>query len=116
MNEALQEGKLGGSLALDFSDIQNGFWPLIEYLYADDIYRAKYNEYLEDVRDLYFEESNMQTLYTTYSNLIGPYTTTERYGYSFLNSSSEFQSAVSALKQHVASRATAVTNYLNNKK
>ena len=28
-NEALQEGKMGGSLALDFSDLTSGAWPLI---------------------------------------------------------------------------------------
>ena len=39
-NEALQEGKMGGSLALDFSDLTSSAWPLIGYLYDDEVYRA----------------------------------------------------------------------------
>ncbi len=113
MNEALQEGKMGGSLALDFSNIQNNNWPLIEYLYADDIYKAKYDKYVKETVDVYFEESAMKTLYANYSSLIQPYATSEVQGYSFLNSSSDFQQAVSALNQHVSSRAAAVLNYLN---
>lgn len=113
MNEALQEGKMGGSLALDFSNIQTGAWPLIEYLYSDEVYKAKYDEYVRETVDAYFEENAMRTLYATYATLIEPYATTEVQGYSFLNSSGEFQQAVTQLKQHVSSRATAANNYLN---
>lgn len=113
MNESLQYGKMGGSLELDFSDIQSGAWPLIEYLYADDVYKAKYDEYVEETRDVYFEESTIQALYSTYTSLIGQYATSERQGYSFLNYSSEFQQAVTVLNQHVSNRSSAVTNYLN---
>ncbi len=113
MNEALQTGKIEGSLALSFSNIQSGAWPLIEYLYADNFYKAKYDGFVEETRDVFFEENTMQTLYTRYSSLIGIYATTERYGYSFLNSSSDFQQAVSVLNQHVSSRALAVTAYLD---
>lgn len=113
MNEAFQEGKMGGSLALDFSDIQSGQWPLIEYLYADDVYKALYDKYVEETRDVFFEENTMKTLYDNYSTLIEPYATSEIQGYSFLNSSSDFQAAISALNIHVSSRKSAVNNYLN---
>ncbi len=113
MNEALEEGKMGGALELDFSDIQSGAWPLIDYLYADAVYKAKYDEYVEETKDVFFEENMMKAIYTNYSALIETYATTERNGYSFLNSSSDFQQAVSALNQHVSSRASAVTNYLD---
>jgi len=113
MNEALQEGKMGGSLALNFSNIQTGNWPLIEYLYADDIYKAKYDDFVKETKNVFFEENTMKLLYAKYSSLIEAYATTERDGYSFLNYSSEFQQAVSALNQQVSSRTSAVTSYLN---
>ena len=44
-NEALQTGKRGGSLPLDFSGMNDSEWPLIGYLYADEVYKAKYDDY-----------------------------------------------------------------------
>ncbi len=35
-NEALQDGKMGGALDLDFSNIESGAWPLIEFLGSTD--------------------------------------------------------------------------------
>jgi len=111
-NEALQEGKLNGSLSLDFSDL-SGDWPLIEYLYDDEVYRAKYDSYVQATIDGPFETSYIQGVYDTYASLVEPYATTELNGYSFLNNSSSFYSAISTLKAHAASRASAVNNYLN---
>ena len=112
-NEALQTGKQGGAYALDFSGLSSSSWPLIGYLYNDDVYKAKYEAYLQEVVDGPFNTSTIQALYTTYSNLIEPYATTEVSGYTFLSNSSSFQSAVSTLKSHVSSRASAVSAYLN---
>ena len=111
-NEALQEGKQGGALALDFANMQGNSWPLIEKLYADEIYKAQYDYYLLETIGYAFETTTTQMLYDTYSILIEPYATTERAGYSFLNSANEFYSAVSALKSHASSRDTAVDTYL----
>ncbi|WP_308993040.1 CotH kinase family protein [Mariniflexile litorale] len=113
-NEALQEGKQGGSPALDFSDISASQWPLIGYLYNDSVYKAKYDSYVQEAVDGSFNTNSMQSLYTSYSTLIEPYATTEVSGYTFLNSSSDFYTAINQLKSHVSSRATAVNNYLNN--
>lgn len=113
-NEALQEGKQGGAPELDFSDVSTNQWPLIGYLYNDSVYKAKYDTYLQEVIDGPFNTSSMQALYTSYSNLIESYATIEVSGYTFLNSSNDFYSAISTLKSHVSSRATAVNNYLNN--
>lgn len=113
-NEALQEGKQGGSPALDFSDIEAAQWPLISYLYEDTEYRAIYDAYVQDVANGPFNVSTIQTLYSSYSSLIEPYAIMEEPGYSFLNNSSDFQAAVNELNTHVSQRATAVNNYLNN--
>ena len=87
-NEGLQSGKMGGSLDLDFSGLSSSSWPLIGYLYADDVYRAKYDAYVQEVVDGVFETSSIQALYTKYSDLVEPYATSEVSGYTFLNSSS----------------------------
>ena len=112
-NEALQYGKMGGSLPLDFSGMNSSEWPLIGYLYADEVYNAQYDAYVQEIADDAFSVSNIQSQYSTYSSLIEPYATTELDGYTFLNNSSEFQIAVNELNSHVVSRATAVSNYLD---
>lgn len=112
-NEALQAGKQSGSLALDFSDLSTSQWPIIGYMYADPVYKAKYDTYLQEVIDGAFNTTTVQALYTSYASLVEPYATTEVSGYTFLNSSSSFYSAISTLKSHVSSRASAVNNYLD---
>ncbi|MFD2916155.1 CotH kinase family protein [Psychroserpens luteus] len=112
-NESLQLGKMGGSLSLDFSELNASDWPLIGYLYQDSVYKTQYDTYIQEVVDDAFNVNNIQSLYATYSALIEPYATSEITGYSFLNNSSEFQIAVNELNSHVASRAAAVSDYLN---
>jgi hypothetical protein len=111
-NEAFQTGKMGGSLNLNFSNL-SGDWPLIEYLYNDDVYKAKYDAYVKATINGPFETSYIQSVYDTYANLVEPYATSEVKGYSFLNNSSAFYSGIATLKSHASSRATAVNNYLN---
>ncbi|MCK0145788.1 CotH kinase family protein [Arenibacter sp. F26102] len=112
-NEALQNGNREGSLALDFSDLNDTQWPLIGYLYEDATYRAQYDAYLQDVVDDAFSVSTMQAKYATYSALVEPYANLEVSGYSFLSSNADFQAAISQLNIQVNARATAVSTYLN---
>lgn len=112
-NESLQEGKQGGALALDFSNLDESEWPLIAKIYADDVYRVIYNSYLAEVMSFAFETSTMQSTYDTYSKLIEPYAIAELAGYSYLESDSDFYNAVDVLKSHAIDRASAVSSYLN---
>ncbi|MDX2427291.1 MAG: CotH kinase family protein [Xanthomonadales bacterium] len=112
-NEALQEGKMGGALRLDFSNIEAGQWPLIEKVYADDSYRAKYNEYVSQVINGAFETNTIQATYDNYAALVQPYAEAEIAGYTFINNPGEFTQAIAELKTHAASRAAAVESYLN---
>ena len=112
-NEALQAGKMGGSLSLNFSELSSDDWPLIEFLYEDEVYKAKYDTYVQATIDGPFETSYIQGVYDTYSSLIEPYATSEINGFTFLNGSSSFYSAISTLKSHASSRTTAANNYLN---
>ncbi len=112
-NEALQEGKRGGSLALDFSDLDADSWPLIGKIYADEVYKARYDELLLEVISDAFETNTIQALYDQYSALIEPHATSEQSGYSFLESSNDFFQAVSQLNDHAEDREQAVTTYLD---
>lgn len=113
-NESLQEGKQGGSVALDFSDVTASEWPLIGYLYQDEVYKAQYDGYVQEVIDGAFNTGTMQSLYSSYSALVAPYAAAEEPGYSFLNSSADFDTAISELQAHASQRTTAVNSYLNN--
>jgi spore coat protein CotH len=112
-NEALQTGNQQGSLPLNFSGLSSTSWPLIGYLYQDEVYKEKYDAYVEEVINGAFNETTMQDLYTSYAALVEEYATSEVSGYTFLNSSSDFKSAVSGLKSHATSRKSAVEAYLN---
>ena len=112
-NEALQIGKMGGALPLDFSGLNSADWPLIGYLYQDAVYKTQYDTYVQEVVDDAFSVSTIQSQYATYAALIEPYATSEVAGYSFLENSSDFQNAVNELNTHVTSRAAAVSDYLD---
>jgi hypothetical protein len=112
-NETLQEGSMGGSLALDFSNLEADAWPLIEKLYADTTYKAQYDSYVAEVIGLAFDTTAMEALYDNYAALVEPYATTERQGYSFLLDPSEFYQAINELKEHASARATTVQEYLS---
>ncbi|MGB5387512.1 MAG: CotH kinase family protein [Eudoraea sp.] len=112
-NEALQEGKMQGSLNLDFSDLASNEWPLIEYLYADEVYKGIYDNYVQETINGAFETSYIQSVYAAYSSLIEPYVTLEVAGYTFLNNNNDFYQSISTLDQHAISRASAVSQYLD---
>jgi len=112
-NEALQEGKMGGSPNLNFSDVSSSSWPLIGYLYADDVYRAKYDAFVRETRAGAFNPLTIQSKYAEYASLVESYATSERSGYTFLYYTGQFQTAISTLNSHANSRANAVDNYLN---
>ncbi|APQ19017.1 CotH kinase family protein [Maribacter hydrothermalis] len=112
-NEALQYGKQQGAPELDFSDLTASQWPLISYLYNDAIYQAKYDTYVQEVIEGAFNETTVQELYASYSALVEPYATSENEGYTFLNSSADFQNAINGLNAHATSRTAAVNSYLN---
>jgi len=113
-NEALQTGKQGGSLALDFSNLTQNAWPLIAKIYADPVYKAKYDDYVQMTIEGAFETVAIQALYDSYASLIASAVAMEREGFSFLQSSSDFDAAISTLKNHAVSRKQAVSDYLNN--
>lgn len=103
-NESLQEGKQGGAHDLGFSALSSIEWPLIGIVYADDVYRARYNVLLSEVMADAFETASVQATYDSHAALIGPYVTSELAGYCFLNNSSDFAAEISTRKVHASER------------
>jgi spore coat protein H len=111
-NEALQAGKQGGSLPLDFAGVQSSRWPLIGFLYADPVYRAKYQDWLRQTIDGPFTVAALTARYDAYEALLAPYAEAERPGFTFLRDSAAFGTAFDALRTHAQSRVTATRAYL----
>lgn len=115
-NEALQEGKRGGSVQLDFSDVNTNEWPLMGYLYDNATYRTQYEQHMDDFINGTFSPARMQPIYTAASALIEPYVVGsdgEIDGYTFVDGASGYSSALNDLNSHVSERFTTADNYLN---
>ncbi len=113
-NEAFQDGTgQSSSIGVNQMGYVSNSWPLINYLFDIEEYEEMYKSYLREFVDTVFVVSEMQTLYEEYYNLLKTYAYAESSGYTFINSDSEFDSAVSTLKAHVQSRTTVVNSYLD---
>ena len=110
-NEAFQTGKNGGALSLSMSEVGSD-WPLINYIIAQQEYEESYKAYLQRFIDDVFNPTTMINTYSAYYDLLKEYAYAEEPGYTFINSNSEFDSAVEMLKKHVQSRNDAVNSYL----
>ena len=110
-NEALGEGKQGGTLSFSMDEIDDS-WPLIRYLMDDSEYKTIYENYLDEFVNGVFASSKLTETYDTYYNLIKSYAYDEVSGYTFLSYSGEFDAEVDALKSHVQDRNNLVIDYL----
>lgn len=107
-NEALQDGKMGGGIALNLSGVSSD-WPLIQFIASDDTYFVIYKNYCREFASTVFEPSKMYAKYDYYSNMIRESVIKEEPGYTFLlNGISDFSTAISQLKLHVDNRFSAV--------
>jgi spore coat protein H len=100
---------------LDLSSV-NENWPLINFLIKDEVYKAKYDAYIAETINGAFAPARMTEIYTTFHNLIQPYVTGEngeQEGYTQLRSADAFDQSLNELIEHVNSRFTAATEYLN---
>ncbi len=112
-NEALQDGKMGGSLNIDFSNLDANAWPLIGYLYADEKYKRQYDAFVKNTVEEVFNPERMVPIYSQYAEMIEPYATAETSGYSFLQSEEDFHQAITLLKQQVENRRSVAESYLD---
>jgi spore coat protein H len=109
-NEALQEGKMGGSIAINLSGVTSG-WPMISFIASDQTYFALYKQYAKEFASIFFEPSRMYAKYDYYNSLIRGSAIKEESGYTFLNNgASDFSSAITQLKLHVDKRFSAAAS------
>ena len=104
-------GRMGNVRELDLESIGEQ-WPLIRYLMDDPIYKAKYQQYLEETIQGAFEPEKMAATYQKYHDLIAPYVEKEEQGFTQISSTEVLESSLDELIQHAQSRAEAVEEYL----
>ncbi len=105
-NEALAEGKQGGALSLELSEVSED-WPLIRFLMDDPVYRSIYLDRVEETVTEAFEAGAMQARYAELANLIRSAAEDEQAGYSFLSNDGDFDAALADLTAQVGERAAA---------
>lgn len=104
-NEALKSaGGRGGLLSLSLDEVGEN-WPLISYLAADEVYYARYVDYVGQVVESAFNPESMEATYNALSDLLRPYAVQEV-------SSNAFDAAVADLIAHADSRYAAVQSFL----
>ncbi|MGB5048581.1 MAG: CotH kinase family protein, partial [Caldilineaceae bacterium] len=104
-NEALKSaGGRGATLSLGLDEVGEN-WPLINYLVANEVYRARYVDYVGQVVESAFNPDNMEATYNALSDLLRPYAVREV-------EASAFDAAVDELIAHADSRYTAVQSFL----
>lgn len=108
-NEALTSNRRE-PLPLDMTKVDSE-WPLIRYLIDQDEYRSIYESYLQQTINGAFNPSEIKNIYEYYHNLISEYVEAEQYGYTFLNSQSDFTNSLNEQNDHVDDRYNAVIQY-----
>lgn len=112
----------GGVLNFDFSNLATTptsstgdvTWPMISYLYADPVYKAKYDAYIDEFITTAFTVSNLTTKFNYYHNMIQPYVTGtdgEISGYTYVTSTTNFDNGASDLINYVSTRVVEADNY-----
>ena len=111
-NEAFTSG-VGdrAALSLGMSEVGAG-WPLISYIIDQPEYEAIYKNHLSNFVGTSFNYSRMNNICSSQQSLLYNSVSNERSGYTFVNGTSNFTSAVNALKLYCSSRISAVFNYL----
>ncbi|MFI3262544.1 MAG: CotH kinase family protein [Rikenellaceae bacterium] len=113
-NEALQDatGNYKTYTPSQLSSVSTS-WPLIRYIIGVDEYSDTFYGYLREFIDGAFSPAKMIATYESYYNLLYSSAYSESFrSYSFLNSGSEFDSAVTKLKTHVQTRYNLIESYL----
>jgi spore coat protein H len=119
-NMALMAGMGGGDrggsrggLSLDLESVGPD-WPLIRYLTDDPVYHALYVTYIEETINGAFEPATMIATYQALHDLIAPYVNGEQPEYTYLDSSEEFDTALTELINHVNERYAAAQEYVSS--
>ena len=106
--------QMGGPLPLDMSSVADK-WPLIRFLYDDEVYRAAYHMFLKHFIDGPFAIELVQARLRSEHKLIAEFVTGahgESSEHSALDDPAGFETALDTLLTHVTERHQAVVDYL----
>jgi hypothetical protein len=109
-NEALSNDK-NNALDFDFITLDEEKWPLIGYIYDIPEYKTAYDNYIDDFIAGPFNATNVNALYQNYYDLIYTSVQNESGIYTYLNSFSDFTTALSTQQAHSTNRNSAAANY-----
>jgi len=114
-NEALTATGTRDALDFDFNNLSTeNTWPMISFIYADAVYKAQYDQYIDEFITTVFTVSNVQGKINTYYNLISDDvigSNAEQPGYTYLTSSSDFTSGISDLNTYITTRIVEADAY-----
>lgn len=116
-------GSGGGNTPLDFdlsnmssSPMSSGgdvAWPMLAYVYADPVYKARYDDYIDEFISGVFTVSAMTERFTAAHTMIAPYVTGtdgEISGYTYTNETN-FNNSLSGLINYVSTRVVEADDY-----
>lgn len=110
-NEAFEEGKMGGALSFALNEITDSEWPLLGYIHGVEEYENLFKSHIIDFITGPFEPSKVQNDYAQLQDMIQASVEAETSNYSFLNSITDFTSAISTLNSHVENRVSIAADY-----
>jgi len=120
-NEVLSARRGGGNggtstfLSMSLAEVTST-WPMIHYVIADPVYKARYKSLVADFSANVFTGEKMRVLFDHHHNLIAPYVegprAVESGKYTHLTNLTSFSTSVASLNDHVAARATAIEAFL----
>lgn len=102
-NESFQEGKRGGALSLEMSEVGSD-WPIIRYIIDVEEYASVYKNYIYEFCEGPFETTKMNELLISYEELLEDYAIQE---------STSFSSSVVSLKSFIQSRISTASQFAN---
>ncbi len=109
-NEALSNDK-NSAMDFDFASANDNDWPLLGYIYDVPEYQTIYNNYIDDFIEGPFKASNVNAIYQNYFDMISPSVQNESGIYTYLNSYSDFTTALNTQQNHAISRNNAAASY-----
>ncbi len=112
-NEAFQDGKMGGALSFEFTEISDNAWPMIKYIIGNTDYENDFKGHISNFIAGAFDPTTMQNTYAYWENIIQSSVESETSDYSFINNIGEFTSAIDELEAHVSARYIVADAYAN---
>lgn len=107
-------GPMGRGVSLAMENVGKN-WPLIRAVVDDDIYFAKYKQYVKEFTENVFIPKKMNALLEKNHKLISPFVIgkeKEQKPYSHLNNLEDFNKEFEVLKRHILERNEAVKKFL----